>query len=61
MQGLDSPSIFQIQKQNFFNMLEFSNCDRNSLKPFINILRTYGSNRQKENNIGVLENYILET
>ncbi len=41
-------------------MLELPNCERDSLKPFINILRTYGLDQQWESNIGVVENSRLE-
>jgi hypothetical protein len=42
-------------------MLELPNCERDSLKFFINILRTYGLNQQRESKIGVIENFRLET
>jgi hypothetical protein len=54
VQGLDSQSIFQIHKQIFFNMLELPNCEKVSLKSFINILKAYGLYQQGES-------YRLET
>ncbi len=57
VQGLDSQSIFQIHKQNFFNMSKLPNCERDSLKSFINIFRTYEFDHLKESNIGVVEGF----
>jgi hypothetical protein len=42
-------------------MLKFPNCERNSLKSFVNILRTYGLDQQRESNIRVVESSKLET
>jgi hypothetical protein len=42
-------------------MLEFPNCERDSLKSFINILRAYRLNQQRESNIGVIKSFRLET
>jgi hypothetical protein len=42
-------------------MPEFPNCERNNLKSFINILKAYGLDQQRESNIEVVENSILET
>jgi len=42
VQGLDSQSIFQIHNQNSFNTLKLPNCEKDSLKSFINILKAYG-------------------
>jgi hypothetical protein len=36
-------------------MLELPNCERNSLKSFINILRAYGLDQQQESNIRVVK------
>jgi len=36
-------------------MSKLPNCERDNLKSFINILRAYGLNQQKENNIGVVK------
>jgi len=52
VQGLDSQSIFQIHKQNFFNTLKLPNCEKGSLKSFINILKAYGLD-SKGSNIGL--------
>jgi len=57
VQGLDSQSIFQIHKQNFFNMSKLPNCERDSLKSFINIFRTYEFDHLKESNIGLVEGF----
>jgi len=53
--------IFQIHKKNYFNMSELPNCERDSLKSFINILRAYGLDQQWENNIKVVESSISKT
>jgi len=37
-------------------MSELPNCKKDSLKSFINILRTYGMDWQRESNIGVVKN-----
>jgi hypothetical protein len=37
-------------------MSKLPNCERDSLKSFISILRAYGLDQQKESNIGVVEN-----
>jgi hypothetical protein len=42
-------------------MLELPNCERDSLKSFINILRTYGLDQQRKSNIRFVENSRLET
>jgi hypothetical protein len=42
-------------------MSKLSNCERESLKSFINILKTYGLDQQRESNIGVVENFRLKT
>jgi hypothetical protein len=42
--------------QNSFNMSKLPNCERDSLKSFIHILRAYGLDYQRESNIGVVEN-----
>jgi hypothetical protein len=39
---------------NSFSMLELPNCDKESLKSFINILKAYGLDQQRESNIGVV-------
>jgi hypothetical protein len=36
-------------------MSKLPNCERDSLKKFINILKAYGLNQQRKNNIGVVE------
>jgi hypothetical protein len=41
-------------------MLELPNCERDSLKSFINILRAYGLDQQKENNIRIVNSFRLE-
>jgi hypothetical protein len=43
-----------IHMQNFFNMSKLPNCERDNLKSFINILRAYGLDQQKESKIGIL-------
>ncbi len=49
-------NIFQIEKQTSFNLLKVPNYEKNSLKFFINILKTYGLNQQRANNIkGIVE------
>jgi hypothetical protein len=48
VQGLDSHSIFQIQKKKNFNMSKLPNYEKDSLKSFINILRTYELNHLKK-------------
>jgi len=48
VQGLDSQSILQIHKQNSFNMSELQNCEGDSLKYFVNILKAYGLDQQGE-------------
>jgi hypothetical protein len=45
----------------FFNVSELPNCEKDSLKSFINILKAYGLDQQRENNIGVVESFKLET
>jgi hypothetical protein len=55
VQGLDHNPIFQIHKKFYFSMLELPNCERDSLKSFINILRAYGQDQQRENNVGIVE------
>jgi len=42
VQGLDSQSMFQIHKQNSFSMSKLPNCEKDSLKSFINILKAHG-------------------
>jgi hypothetical protein len=42
-------------------MSKLPNCERNSLKSFINILKAYGLDQQREKNIGVIESFKLET
>jgi hypothetical protein len=42
-------------------MLEFPNCEKDSLKFFINILRSYGLDQQWESNIRILEISRLKT
>jgi hypothetical protein len=37
-------------------MSKLPNCEKDSLKSFINILRAYGLDQQRESNIGVVEN-----
>jgi hypothetical protein len=41
-------------------MLELPNCERDSLKSFINILRAYGLDQQKESNIRIVNSFRLE-
>jgi hypothetical protein len=53
--------FFQIQKQNSFSMSQLPNCEKDYLKSFINILKAYGLDQQKESNIGVVESSRLET
>jgi hypothetical protein len=36
-------------------MSKLPNCERDSLKSFINILKAYGLDRQRENNIGIVK------
>ncbi len=57
VQGLDSQFIFQIHKQNSFNMSKLPNCERDSLKSFINILRAYELDHLKESNIRVVKSF----
>jgi hypothetical protein len=38
-------------------MSKLPNCERDSLKSFINILRTYELDHLKEGNIGVVEGF----
>jgi hypothetical protein len=42
-------------------MLKLPNCERVSLKFFINVLKTYGLDQQRESKIGVIESFRLET
>ncbi len=49
--------IFQIHKQNSFSMLELPNCERDSLKFFINVLKAYGLDQQRESNIRIVKSY----
>jgi hypothetical protein len=42
-------------------MSELPNCERDNLKSFINILRAYELDQHKENNIGIVKSYRLET
>ncbi len=42
-------------------MLKLPNCERTSLKSFIDILKTYGLDQQRESNMRVVENSRLET
>jgi hypothetical protein len=42
-------------------MSKFPNCEKDSLKSFINILKAYGLNQQKESNIGVVESFRSKT
>jgi hypothetical protein len=42
-------------------MSKFLDFERDSLKSFINILRAYELDQQKESNIGVVESFRLET
>jgi hypothetical protein len=37
-------------------MSKLPNCEKDSLKSFINILRAYGLDQQRESNIGVVKN-----
>jgi hypothetical protein len=48
VQGLDSQSMFQIHKQNSFSMSKLPNCEKDSLKSFINILKAYGLDQQRK-------------
>jgi hypothetical protein len=49
-------SIFLVEKQNFFNISKLSSCEKNILKFFINILKTYGLDQQRASNIkGVVD------
>jgi hypothetical protein len=61
VQGSIHNPIFQIHKQKNFSMSELSNCERNSLKSFINILKAYGLDQQRESNIVVVESFRLKT
>jgi hypothetical protein len=38
-------------------MLELPNCEKDSLKSFINILKAYGFDHQKESNIGIIKSF----
>jgi hypothetical protein len=42
-------------------MLELPNCERDSLRSFINKLKPYGLNQQKASNIGVVKNVRSKT
>jgi hypothetical protein len=53
-------SFFQIHKQNSFNMSKLPSCEKNYLKWFINVLRTYGLNQQRSCNIEGIESCRLE-
>ncbi len=41
-------------------MSKLPNCEKDSLKPFINILRAYELDQQRENNIGVVKSFRLK-
>jgi hypothetical protein len=38
-------------------MSKLPNCEKDSLKPFINILRAYELDQQRENNVGVVKSF----
>jgi hypothetical protein len=42
-------------------MSKLSNCERDSLKSFINILKAYALDQQRESNIGVVESFRSKT
>jgi hypothetical protein len=48
-------------KQKSFGISKLPNCERNSLKSFINILKAYELNQQRESNIKVVKSFKLET
>jgi hypothetical protein len=55
-------SFLQRHKQNFFNMLKLPICERTNLKSFIKVLRAYGLDQQRSNNIeGLVESTRLKT